>query len=189
MRPGKRSTASPARLTLLAGGAQHVWIKLQWEAAGLRRAREAQPFDLISTIYGAINFAITVQSLEDWTAKARVARDRSKGGGRVAHAKEIEEAVPMQAAFRDIANTAKHAHHREDNWLGGKVEIVQTPAFVGTSREYVLVYHGDNGRTHTSLDLFDQVTKQWLQLLTRWNLIGLAGMPVGDGVAIIKGEG
>ena len=91
MRPGKRSTACPARLTLLAGGAQHVWIGLQWEAVGLQRAREAQPFDLISTIYGAINFAITVQSLEDWTAKARVTRDRSKGGGRVAHAKEIEE--------------------------------------------------------------------------------------------------
>lgn len=57
----------------------HTWIKLQWETNRLKTAREAQPFDLISTIYGALDFAITARSLEDWTIRALTQRDRRSG--------------------------------------------------------------------------------------------------------------
>ncbi|MEH6699935.1 MAG: hypothetical protein V7672_14660 [Brevundimonas sp.] len=155
----------------------HIWIKLQWEANQLQAARTKRPFDVIATLYGAINFAITAQSLEDWTIKALIQRDRRNGLNAGAYKKAIAEAVPMQPAFRDIANTAKHGEHREDNWLGGTVELVHMPGFTGTEREYVLLYHGDGPTLRTSLELFGDATLQWRQYLTRMRVSGFEALP------------
>lgn len=176
-RSGRTPGGEPDRLLVLAGGARHFWIKLQWEANRLKTAREAAPFDLISTLYGAINFAITAQSLEDWTIKALTRRDRRNGLNAGSYRKAIAEAVPMQPAFRDIANTAKHGEYRDDNWLGGTVELVHTPGFTGTAKEYVLIYHGDGPTAQTSLEVFDQATRQWRFYLTRMRVPGFEGLP------------
>lgn len=156
----------------------HIWMKLQWETNRLKAAREAQPFDLISTIYGALDFAITAQSLEDWTIRALTQRDRRSGLNAGAYRKAIAAAVPMQPAFRDIANTAKHGKYRDKHWLGGTVELVHTPGFTGTAQEYVLIYHGEDGTARTSLEVFDQTTLQWRFYLTRANVPGFEGLPL-----------
>ncbi|MBB1177676.1 hypothetical protein [Brevundimonas aurantiaca] len=176
-RSARTSDGRPDRLLVLSGGAQHIWIKLQWEANRLKAAREATPFDLISTLYGAIDFAITAQSLEDWTIRALTQRDRRNGLNAGAYRKAIAAAVPMQPAFRDIANTAKHGEYRDDNWLGGTVELVHTPGFTGTAREYVLIYHGEGATAQTSLEVFDQATLQWRLYLTRMRVPGFEGLP------------
>lgn len=172
-RSGGSSSVNPERMLVIAGGAQHIWIKLRWEANHLRTAHERAPVDVVSLIYGAMNFAITAQALEDWVCKTLVRRDKRTGLNAAAYRRAIAAAVPMQPAFRDIANTAKHGQYRDDNWLGGTVELVHTVGFAGTAKEYVLIYHSNNGATQTSLEIFERATQQWLRYLTGCGLVGV----------------
>ncbi|WP_423606951.1 hypothetical protein [Sphingomonas sp. MS122] len=171
----KRRTPSsgetPDRLLPLFVDARQLWGKLSWEARRLQTARESSPFDLEGLVFGAINFAITAQSLEDWAIGQLLRRDRANGVTKVALLQAIGSAVPMQPAFRDIANTAKHGIHRDSHWLAGTVELVHFAAFSGTPREYVLIYHGADSRAHASDTLFDDATAQWRAYLESTDLI------------------
>lgn len=179
-RASASATHPPNKLLVIAGGAQHIWIKLRWEANRLDEARRATPFDLVALIYGAMNFAITAQSLEDWVVKALMQRDRRLGQTAKTIREAIAAAVPLQPAFRNIANTAKHGEYRDENWLGGTVELVHTPAFAGTDREYVLIYHAESGNAQTSLDIFDRVCTEWLGFLTSRKLVGSDGLELSN---------
>jgi hypothetical protein len=163
----------PRRLTALIGQAQHVWGKLAWEAARLRAAHAAVPFDIDALVYGAMNFAVTAASLEDWLwklAARRLAISQTQQSFREAAA----AAVPLQPAFRDIANTFKHGAHRDQNWRGGTVELVHFAAFSCTPREYVLFYHSElHGQAQTSLELFDAAAEQWAAFIRTSGLFDL----------------
>lgn len=167
------SGIDPRKLTPLVGQAQHVWGKLLWEAAQLRMAHQAQPFDVPALTYGAIKFAVTAASLEDWLWKL-AARQLAISETRSRFGEAVAQAVPLQPAFRDIANTFKHGAHRDQNWRGGTVELVHFPAFSGTPREYILIYHSDlHGQSQTSLDLFDVATEQWAEFIRASGLLAL----------------
>lgn len=155
------SGEDPRKLTALIGQAQHVWGKLVWEASQLRRAHQATPFDVDALVYGAINFAITAASLEDWLWKLS-ARRLPISETRDQFKEAVAAAVLLQPAFHDIANTFKHGAHRDENWRGGTVELVHFAGFTGTEREYVLIYHSDtHGESRTSLEVFDAAAEQW----------------------------
>ena len=154
------------KLLPLIDGVPHLWVKLGWEANRLKISCESTPFDVDGLVFGAINFAITSQSLEDWTIKTLVSRNRRSGATEEALRDEIAKAVPMQPAFRDIANTAKHGAYRDSQWLGGAVELVHFVGFTGTPKEYVLIYHGTSSNTHSSDVLFEQTTEQWRSYLS-----------------------
>lgn len=161
--PNRRSESGsdPRKLTALIGQAQHVWGKLTWEASQLRKAHHAIPFAVDALVFGAVNFAITAASLEDWMWKL-AARRLPVSQSRQQFQDAVCEAVPLQPAFRDIANTFKHGAHRDENWSGGTVELVHFVGFTGTPREYILIYHSDlHGNSQTSLDVFDQAADQW----------------------------
>ena len=78
----------------------------------------------------------------------------------------IAKLVPLQPAFRDIANTFKHGAHREDGWKGGTVELVNFPAFSNTTKEFVLIYHSkESSQSQTSLELFSAAASQWADFI------------------------
>lgn len=166
VRSGRQnSSVDPRKLTALVGQAQHVWGKLNWEAAQLRRAHEAEPFDVDALVFGAINFAVTSASLEDWLWKL-AARKLPISKDRASFQEAIAKVVPLQPAFRDIANTFKHGAHREEGWKGGTVELVRFPAFTGDSREFVLIYHSEESpHPQTSLELFSVAASQWADFI------------------------
>jgi hypothetical protein len=161
----QNSSVDPRKLTALVGQAQHVWGKLAWEAAQLRRAHEGAPFDVDALVFGAINFAVTSASLEDWLWKL-AARKLPIAEDRVGFQEAIAKVVPLQPAFRDIANTFKHGAHREEGWKGGTVELVHFPAFSGSSKEFVLMYHSEeSAHSQTSLELFSVSASQWADFI------------------------
>ncbi|MET3836066.1 hypothetical protein ABIB58_001407 [Brevundimonas sp. UYEF29] len=104
-----------------------------------------------------IDFAITAQSLENWTAKALVQRDRRNGLNAAAYRKAIAEAVPMQAAFRDIANTAKHGDHRDQYWLGEPSNSSTRPASQARLAN-MFSSTAAKGRRRTGLEVFEEST-------------------------------
>ena len=148
-----------------------MWIKLRWEANLIKAAHAARPVDAIALMFAAINFAITSKSLEDWVCIELHQRDRKSGFNVGKFRKDIVNAVPMQPAFRDIANTAKHGQYRDQNWIGGTVELVRTPGLAGTEKEFVLIYHSDDGRAHTSMEMFEQAVKDWVRYLRTQRLL------------------
>jgi hypothetical protein len=157
--------AGPERLTALLPAFGHMWLKLMWERDRLNAARIAKPFDADALIFGALNFAITAQSLEEWVWPTIQAKRGRKNIDLVGFKAEVAAAVPMQPAFRDIANTAKHGTYRDENWAEGTVELSYFSAFSGTDREFVLFFHGANNTATTNLEVFDQVTNQWMDYL------------------------
>lgn len=157
--------AGPERLTALLPGFGHMWLKLMWERDRLNLARTAKPFDANALIFGALNFAITAQSLEEWVWPVILAKRGRKNISLDTFRVEVTAAVPMQPAFRDIANTAKHGTYRDDNWPEGTVELTHWPAFTGTEREFVLLFHGEGGTAKSNLEVFDEVTNQWMDYL------------------------
>ena len=170
-RPGSTSSSSSSRHLVIGNGAQTMWIKMRWEANLIKSAHAARPVDTITLTFAAINFAVTARSLEDWAQKELHRRNKGRGFNAKVYRDEVSKAVPMQPAFRDIANTAKHGDYREENWLGGTVELIRTPGMAGTEREFVLIYHSDTDAAYTSLDMFDQATDDWLRLLNAKNLL------------------
>lgn len=148
-----------------------MWIKLRWEANLIKDAHAQRPVDAISLMFGAINFAITARALEDWVSKELQQRDRQSGFNSAKYRKDIQAAVPMQPAFRDIANTAKHGAYRAENWIGGTVEMVHMLGLSGTDREFALIYHADDGQAHDSLTMFEKATNDWLRYLNAQNLL------------------
>lgn len=170
------SEQDPRKLTAIIGQAQHVWGKLIWEATALRNAHAASPFDVNSLVYGAINFAITATSLEDWLwklAARKIPLAKTQEGFRSA----VAAVVPMQPAFRDISNTFKHGAHRDENWRGGSVELVKFAAFTDTEKEFVLIYSSDHGANQTSLELFDQAAEQWRNFIVSSGLFAMLEAP------------
>ena len=161
----QNSPVDPRKLTALVGHAQHVWGKLNWEAAQLRRAHESEPFDVNALVFGAINFAVTSASLEDWLWKL-AARKLPIGKDQASFQEAIAKVVPLQPAFRDIANTFKHGAHREQGWKGGTVELVRFPALTGSPREFILFYYSDESpHSQTSLELFSLAASQWADFI------------------------
>lgn len=148
-----------------------MWIKLRWEANCIKEAHAKRPVDAISLMFSAINFAVTARALEDWVSKELQQRNRRTGFNAAKYRKDIQAVVPMQPAFRDIANTAKHGAYREENWIGGTVELVRTPRLTGTDREFVLIYHADDGYAHDSLTMFEVATNDWLRYLSAQRLV------------------
>lgn len=171
MRPGTPSKSPPSRHLAIGDGAQTMWIKLSWEANLIKDAHAKRPVDAVSLMFGAINFAITSRALEDWVCKELHHRNRKSGFNSAKFRKDVLVAVPMQPAFRDIANTAKHGQYREENWIGGTVELVHMPGLSGTDREFALIYHSDDGRTHDSLSMFEKSTQDWLRYLNAQKLL------------------
>ncbi|GLV24526.1 hypothetical protein TomTYG45_09670 [Sphingobium sp. TomTYG45] len=171
MRPGSKSKSLPSRHLAIGDGAQTMWIKLRWEANLIKDAHGKRPVDAISLMFGAINFAITARALEDWASKELQQRERRNGFNSAKYRKDIQAAVPMQPAFRDIANTAKHGAYREENWLGGTVELVHMPGLADTDREFALIYHAEDGHAHDSLTMFETAANDWLRYLRAQKLI------------------
>lgn len=161
----EKSAAGPERLTALLPEYGHMWLKLMWERDRLNAARTAKPFDANTLIFGALNFAITAQSLEEWVWPVIQTKRGRKNIDLTAFRAEVAVVVPMQPAFRDIANTTKHGRYRDENWAEGMVQLTHWPAFRGTEREYVLIFHGEGGGSTTNLEVFDQATNQWMDYL------------------------
>lgn len=172
----QNSLVDPRKLTALVGQAQHVWGKLDWEAAQLRRAHEAVPVRVDALVFGSINFAVTAASLEDWLWKL-AARKLTISKDRASFQEAIAKVVPLQPAFRDIANTFKHGAHREEGWKGGTVELVHFPAFTGSPKEFVLIYHCDDSpHSQTSLELFSVAASQWAHFIKSSGLFPMLEM-------------
>lgn len=138
----------------------------------MRDAHTASPLDLNALVYGAINFAITAASLEDWLWKL-AARKLPIAETEEGFRSTVAAAVPMQPAFRDISNTFKHGAHRDDNWQGGTVDLVKFSAFSGTEKEFVLIYSSDHGASQTSLELFDRAAEEWREFIVSSGLFAL----------------
>ena len=171
LRPGTNTKSFPSRHLAIGDGAQTMWIKLRWEANLINDAHAKRPVDAISLMFCTINFAITARALEDWVSKELQKRDKRSGFNAGKYRKDIEAAVPMQPAFRDIANTAKHGAYREENWIGGTVELVNVPGLANTEREFVLIYHGEGSQAHDSLTMFEKATNDWLGYLRAQKLL------------------
>ncbi len=124
-RNSSRSGKSPTLHTAIIGDVGGMWSKLAWDVDVCRDVQTSYPNERQPLAYAAINVCIAAWSLQNWvnSAAARQARARGEKFDKAAYRSAILDAIPEQAMCEAIANTAKHAHHKDEVWPGGQARL------------------------------------------------------------------
>lgn len=115
----------PNLLTSIRSPWEH-FRKVDWNFSQYETATFARPCDSEAVVYAALDFAVAVVSLRDWTRR-RLSQDiRSKRCALPSDLSNLENfnrwakvRIPWQSAVEAIANTTKHGEYRDDGWALG----------------------------------------------------------------------
>ncbi len=160
---------SPTVHTVLISTPLDMWLKLLWDFRVFRNIQASYPDDQQPLVYASINVCIASSSLEDY-----VMLDRPVGMQRESVRSKIRAAVPNSGVLRDIANTAKHASHREEYWTGGKVVLRWQDSSEDGPSTFVLEHEHRGEQTVVALTAFENCVSDWWKLLVE---LGLASGP------------
>lgn len=170
-----RNSALPAtHHTVIIGDVAEMWSKLAWDADACRDLQVAYPSERQPLAYAAINVCIAAWSLRNWTEKALI--DRASAGGaafdKEGHRRAMNMAVPEQAMCEAIADTAKHARHRDGEWPGGRVSIDWQDGDEDCPPGYML-HHSLEGGPSGSLGVnsFQALCENWWKFLANLGLV------------------
>ncbi len=121
----KSSKKPPELLTVLVADAVTMWEKLAWDVDQYQDIQRSHPKERQPLAFAAINVCIAAWSLEQWAKTAWIQKERLKTEKETDSAfySIVRQHVPSQGICVDIANTAKHARHRDDSWEGGAVRL------------------------------------------------------------------
>ncbi|BCP53748.1 hypothetical protein K32_23650 [Kaistia sp. 32K] len=154
---------------MIIGNAVTMWEKLLWDTEVFTDIQRDFPHEKQPISYAAINVCISAWSLENWVVKAVAERD-----GRSAipdFRQSLDKWIPNQGKCADIANTAKHAEHRDDRWKGGSVELFWDDLDEDAPSAWALYHVDEDGNHALAFDVFSSLVNEWWQVLVN---VGLA---------------
>ena len=131
----------PELLTAMRSPWEH-FQKADWNFTRYEDAIMARPCDSEAVMYTAIDFAIAVVSLRDWTRRW-LFKDKRKSKDAVPSSPTnsefegwIEARIPWQKAIEAIANTAKHGEYKDSGWTDGTaMPATFVPAFLKSEHD------------------------------------------------------
>ncbi len=169
----KSSNIPPEVHTVIVGNATTMWEKLAWDVDQYQDIQRSNPQERQPLAFAAINVCIAAWSLEQWAKTAWMKRKRSCGS----EAREsefyalIRQMVPNQGICVDIANTAKHARHRDESWEGGEVRLEWQDGDEDAPSTFLLIHVDKVGeRRFLAYDTFDAVRNDWWACLVSMEL-------------------
>lgn len=179
MSPRPPRSDKPATLhTAIIGNAGEMWTKLAWDVDVCRDVQTSYPHERQPLAYAAINVCIAASSLRDWatSAAARQARSQGETFDKDGYHRTIQVAVPQQAMCEAIANTAKHAHHKDEVWTGGQARLTWQEGDEDCPPGFLLHYGlQDDGGQSLAINSFISLCENW------WTFLEVQGLT--DGVA------
>ena len=115
----------PDLLTSIRSPWDH-YRKLDWNFSRYEDATFARPCDSEAVVYTALDFAVSVLSLRDWTKRWLIRQSRGQmrspplGMDRFEDFDDwVRAKIPWQKAVEAIANTTKHGQYRDSGWEQG----------------------------------------------------------------------
>ncbi len=115
----------PNLLTSIRSPWEH-FRKVDWNFSRYENATFARPCDAEAVVYTALDYAISVVSLRDWTRRSLIQAKRAAGllfPADFPNAADfnswVRTRIPWQPAVEAIANTAKHGEYRDEGWSDG----------------------------------------------------------------------
>lgn len=128
----KPSNTEPRRLTAVVNSPADHFEKLLWNFRKYDEIDRPGSFGPDEVAFAAIDFAIASWSMAHWLDKFKRKFEGLRGFD-----KDSVDEIEHHDVMTDIANTAKHAAHRERAFAGGEVwiEISQTPKNRETSAD------------------------------------------------------
>lgn len=163
----------PTVHTAIIRDAGDMWSKLAWDADVYRDVQISYPSETQPLAYAAINVCIAATSLRDWVASEVARRARAAGlkYDEKAHLTAMYAAVPEQALCEAIANTAKHAKHRDGDWPGGEVRLEWEEGDEDCPPGYMLHHLNGAGQGGSlAVNTFDALCGNWWDLLKALDL-------------------
>ncbi|MFZ3005384.1 MAG: hypothetical protein WA047_04360 [Phenylobacterium sp.] len=152
-----------------------MWSKLAWDADVCRDVQISYPRERQPLAYAAINVCIAASSLRDWVISELTGRARAAGLkiDEKAHHKAMNAAVPEQAMCEAIANTAKHARHRDGGWPGGQVSLEWQEGDEDCPPGYMLHHLNGSGCAGAlAVNSFEALCGNWWNFLRALDLAG-----------------
>lgn len=173
----KPSEKSPKVHTALIGDPVTMWEKLCWDVDQFQDIQRSYPRETQPLAFAAINVCIAAWSLEKWALTAW--KQRRDNTGKRPDEREFYELirrhVPTQAVCSAVANTAKHASHREDEgWEGGEVRFEWKDGNDDVPSTYVLKYTDPRKGDIVAYGAFEAARDQWWDCLLA---LGLTDRP------------
>lgn len=158
---------------MIIGDAVKMWEKLVWDVDQYQDIQRSNPQERQPLAFAAINVCIAAWSLEQWAKTAWMKRERSCGSGASEsdfHAL-VRQLVPYQRICVDIANTAKHARHRDESWEGGEARLEWQEADEDGPSTFLLMHVNKVGeRKVLAYNTFEAVRNDWWKCLVSMGL-------------------
>ncbi len=174
----RKSPSKPPEVhTVLVADSITMWEKLCWDVEQFQDIQRSSPQERQPLVFAAINVCIAAWSLEQWARTAWIKKLRSEGKEASAsdfHAL-VRQNVPGQGICADVANTSKHASHRDEDWQGGEVLLQWEEGDEDAPSTFSLRHVGpseiDRAAAYAT---FEKVRNDWWKFLVS---IGLASGP------------
>ncbi len=172
----KSSKKPPEVLTVLVADAVTMWEKLAWDVDQYQDIQRSHPKERQPLAFAAINVCIAAWSLEQWAKTAWIQKERLKTETETdaSFYSIVRQHVPSQGICVDIANTAKHARHRDDSWEGGAVRLEWQDGDEDAPPTFLLIHvHASGAESILAYNTFEEVRNHW------WTCLVALGLATG----------
>ena len=151
-----------------------MWAKLAWDVDVFRDIQIGYPHEQQPLAYAAINACIAATSLRNWAETA--VRSKARGDGRTFDKQrfdsDVTSAVPGQAMYEAIANTAKHSRFADGEWPGGRVSMDWQDGDEDSPPGWILRYSADGAVVSgLSVNSFMSLPEVWWSHLRDLQLV------------------
>ncbi|MBB2713974.1 hypothetical protein N2597_11490 [Rhizobium sophoriradicis] len=172
----RKSPSKPPEVhTVLVVDSITMWEKLCWDVEQFQDIQRSYPKERQPLAFAAINVCIAAWSLEQWAKIAWIKKMRSEGKEVSGFSTLVRQNVPGQGICADVANTSKHANHRDEDWQGGEVLLEWEDGDEDVPSTFSLRHVGSSNIDRASAyETFEKVRNDWWKFLVS---IGLASGP------------
>lgn len=149
---------------MIVADAITMWEKLAWDVDQYQDIQRSHPQERQPLAFAAINVCIAAWSLEQWAKLAWTQKKRSSGekANETDFYTIVRRQVPGQGICADIANTAKHAFHRDDGWEGGEARLEWQDGDEDSPSTFLLMHvHPSGTRSTLAYNTFEAVRNDW----------------------------
>lgn len=170
---GRSSSGRSAKEhTVIIGDAVTMWEKLYWDVDVFTDIQRNYPTERQPISYAAINVCISTWSLARWVQREITRRDGKQAGDAFRHS--LFEWIPVQGRCEDIANTAKHASHRDELAEGARADLRWEEGDEYAPAGLTLYHVDKDGRVSLAFDTFSKLVSEW------WHVLVKVGLAEGD---------
>ncbi|MCK4713237.1 MAG: hypothetical protein KAT26_10195 [Marinosulfonomonas sp.] len=144
---------------------------MYWDIDIFLEIQRSYPTEDQPLVYAALNACVSAWSLEQWAEQAWKREYRSNRKSVPCEFRElVSQKIPAQDLCCDIANTAKHAAHREERWPNGELTLKWNDGDEASPPGLMLLRSEGNNPTLLHSDFFD-LPRDWWNFLREQKLV------------------